>query len=73
MVVAARSSAGRWEPLHARYDARAVLPVLRTALAQGVRSFQKLFALLDVEELALSAEERRELVDWDSPEDMEAD
>jgi molybdopterin-guanine dinucleotide biosynthesis protein A len=73
MVVAPRSAPDRWEPLYARYDARAVLPTLRAALAQGVRSFQRLFAQLEVEELVLSAGERRELVDWDCPEDVEAD
>ena len=73
MVVAPRSAPDRWEPLYARYDAATVLPTLRAALAQGVRSFQRLLALLDVEELALSDAERGELVDWDCPEDVEAD
>ena len=73
MVVAPRSNTGAWEPLCARYDASRVLPKLDAALAQGVRSFQRLFATLQVDELKLEQEELRELVDWDRPEDVEAD
>jgi molybdopterin-guanine dinucleotide biosynthesis protein A len=67
-VTAARRD-GRWEPLCARYAA-AVLPVLDQALAAGERSFQALLRRLPVHELVLSADERAELRDWDSPGDM---
>jgi molybdopterin-guanine dinucleotide biosynthesis protein A len=72
-VVAARSSTGHWEPLCARYDTALVLPKLEAALAHGVRSFQRLFATLSMEELTVADEERHELLDWDRPEDVEAD
>jgi molybdenum cofactor guanylyltransferase len=68
--VLAPQSDGKWEPLCAAYDAAAVLPALRVAISGGVRSFQALFATLNVAELVLDAHERRELVDWDRPEDM---
>jgi molybdopterin-guanine dinucleotide biosynthesis protein A len=68
-ALAARSAA-RWEPLCAAYDGSRVSPPLAQALADGVRSFQALFARLDVRELALSPAERAELIDWDTPEDV---
>lgn len=70
MVVAPRSSNGRWEPLCARYAARLVSPLCTAALARGVRSFQALFDALDVAELSLSHQERTQLEDWDRPEDI---
>lgn len=70
-VVAARGEAGFWEPLCARYDSPRVLPVLREALAEGVRSFQGLLRRVRVSELVLGDDERRELSDWDTPEDVE--
>jgi molybdopterin-guanine dinucleotide biosynthesis protein A len=60
----------RFEPLFARYDAPRVRPVLAQAIAQGVRSFQALFARLSVAELALEPGERSALRDWDRPEDV---
>lgn len=59
-----------WEPLCARYGAQA-LPVLRQALAEGVRSFHGLLSRLRVEALELDAAGQRCLADWDSPEDVE--
>jgi molybdopterin-guanine dinucleotide biosynthesis protein A len=70
MVLAPRSEAGLWEPLCARYRAVDVLPICEAALAEGVRSFQQLFARLPVCELPLSSAERGALIDWDRPEDM---
>lgn len=71
LILAPRSAAGdTWEPLCARYDASAMRPLLAAAVARGVRSFQRLFESVEVVELTLSAEEREELVDWDSPEDV---
>jgi molybdopterin-guanine dinucleotide biosynthesis protein A len=69
-VVAARGQAGFWEPLCARYDSPRVLPALQLALEEGVRSFQTLLRRLAVAELALSDAERRELTDWDAPDDI---
>ncbi|MFT3925787.1 MAG: molybdenum cofactor guanylyltransferase [Myxococcales bacterium] len=69
-VLSPRSEVGLWEPLCARYRVAAVLPACEAALARGDRSFQALFATLPVVELPLSELERRELVDWDRPEDL---
>lgn len=70
-VLAPRSTNGLWEPLAARYHAERVRPELARAIAAGTRSFQALFAKLDVRELALP--ERAELSDWDRPEDLPAE
>jgi molybdopterin-guanine dinucleotide biosynthesis protein A len=69
-VLAPRNELGLWEPLCARYDAARVTAPLQTAIAAGVRSFQRLFVGLQVAELPLSEAERADLVDWDSPEDI---
>lgn len=58
------------EPLLARYDAAAVAPVLAHALAEGVRSFQALFARLHVAVLPTDDALAEALVDWDHPDDM---
>jgi molybdopterin-guanine dinucleotide biosynthesis protein A len=70
LVLAPRQTEGFWEPLCARYDAVAAAPLCSEAMARGTRSFQRWFAELAVRELALSLEERAQLLDWDSPEDM---
>lgn len=59
-----------WEPLFARYTPGAVLPILKAAAATGVRSFQALFARLDVVELPLDSAIEAALRDWDTPEDV---
>jgi len=69
-VLAIRADNGLWEPLCARYDAAALRVPVEQAIARGVRSFQKLFAELQVGELAISSELRAGLVDWDTPEDV---
>jgi molybdopterin-guanine dinucleotide biosynthesis protein A len=69
-VLAPRGAAGLWEPLCACYDAARVATPLQIAIAAGVRSFQRLFAQLEVADLPLEEAERRALEDWDSPEDM---
>jgi molybdopterin-guanine dinucleotide biosynthesis protein A len=72
-VLAPRDPAsGKWEPLCARYESRVVAPVLERALAEGERSFQALFKRLTVRELSVDAQERMQLRDWDTPEDMRA-
>lgn len=70
-VLAPLSETGKWEPLCAAYDAARVRPHLATAIARGVRSFQKLFRTLTVSELRLNRDEQRELRDWDRPEDLQ--
>lgn len=69
-VLAVRADNGLWEPLCARYDAPALAPRIDRAIADGVRSFQKLFSELSVAELAVSHAQRRELDDWDTPDDV---
>ena len=69
-VLAARRD-GRFEPLLARYRGSAAV-ALATAFAAGVRSFQELFALLDVDELEVDDAIAVALVDWDAPEDVGA-
>lgn len=70
-VVAPRDEqSGKWEAMFARYHSVSVAPLLALALREGVRSFQGLFARLTVRELSLSAVERAQLRDWDTPEDM---
>jgi len=72
-VVAARDEqTGKWEAMFARYRSAAVAPLLERALADGERSFQGLFARLNIRELKLDASERALLRDWDTPEDMRA-
>jgi molybdopterin-guanine dinucleotide biosynthesis protein A len=55
---------GRWEPLFARYDVRA----LERARQNAISAKHSLQALLDdlAEELPLSKPEARELEDWDT-------
>jgi molybdopterin-guanine dinucleotide biosynthesis protein A len=69
-VLATRGENGLWQPLCARYEGERVRAPLERAIAAGVRSFQRLFAQLQLDELPLSPEERAALVDWDRPEDV---
>jgi molybdopterin-guanine dinucleotide biosynthesis protein A len=62
--------AAPWDALFARHDSARVLPVAERAVAEGVRSFQALFARLDVAEFHLDADERALLRDWDAPDDI---
>jgi molybdopterin-guanine dinucleotide biosynthesis protein A len=60
----------RWEPMLSRYRVAATLPVVAQQLQRGALG---LFALLDrlsATALALSAEESRQLSDWDTPDDV---
>ena len=61
---------GKWQPLFARYDAPRVAPLLRAAIASGVRSFQTFLRSIEVAELELDEAERRLLRDWDEPRDL---
>ncbi|MET0286694.1 MAG: NTP transferase domain-containing protein [Polyangiales bacterium] len=58
---------GIWEPLCARYDARAGV-ALERAIAAGTRSLQPFLSALPAHELVLSS--RDELRDWDTPDDV---
>lgn len=68
-VLSPRADNGLWEPLCARYDA-ALWPVLDAAIADGTRSFQRFLANVRVVELVLDQDERHQLGDWDTPEDV---
>ena len=68
-VVAPRRE-GRWEPLFARYDSRAVLPVARAHVAAGRRALHDLLYAVGAVELDLSPDEAAQLRDWDSPGDV---
>lgn len=68
-VVAPRRG-DRWEPLCARYDPARVLPLARAHVAAGDHSLQRLLHAAGAQVLMISAEEERELHDWDRPEDM---
>lgn len=70
IVAPRRGPDAPWEPLFARYSAPAVLPILRAAAADGVRSFQGLFKRVGPTELPLDAEVTAALEDWDSPADL---
>jgi molybdopterin-guanine dinucleotide biosynthesis protein A len=61
---------GPWEPMLARYDANALADVVRAAIVRGERSFQGLFAGLNVEPLPLSDDVKHALRDWDTPEEV---
>jgi len=60
---------GRWEPFCARYHAPRVLPLARDHAARSVLSLQALLDAAGAAELTLSADDARELSDWDTPED----
>lgn len=66
VLAARRTEDAPWEPLFARWSPR-VLPVARAAIADGVRSFQKLLARLSVERFDASP---ASLEDWDEPSDV---
>lgn len=72
-VAVAPRREGRWEPLFARYEAAAALPVAIDALARGRRALQAVLDAAGAVPLRLSPEEERELRDWDTPEDVARD
>ena len=59
-----------WEPMLARYQARSLVDVVDAAITRGDRSFQQLFATLEVEPLPLDDGIAAALRDWDTPEDV---
>ena len=70
VVAPRRGPNAPWEPMLARYDAVQVADVLADAISGGQRSFQKLFASIEVEALPVTPAIERALEDWDSPEDI---
>ncbi|MEO6418549.1 MAG: molybdenum cofactor guanylyltransferase, partial [Polyangiaceae bacterium] len=62
-----------WEPLFARYDAPAVLPLALASAARGERSLQKLLDAAAAEALVLAPDEAAQLDDWDTPLDVAAE
>ncbi len=70
VVAPRRNERAPWEPMLARYDADGVLSVLDSAVANGTRSFQALFARLDMEPLPLTPAVEAAIRDWDVPEDV---
>lgn len=68
-VIAARRD-HRWEPFFARWNAAACLPVVRARIAEGKLALQGALAALGVEELMLTDDEKKNLGDWDTPEDV---
>ena len=65
-----RGAEAPWEPMLARYDVKAIGDVLDAAIARGLRSFQGLFASLEVDALPVTDEVARALRDWDAPGDI---
>lgn len=59
-----------WEPMLARYHVDGLADILSGAISAGQRSFQKLFASIEVEALPLTPAIERALQDWDTPEDV---
>jgi molybdopterin-guanine dinucleotide biosynthesis protein A len=70
VVAPRRDPESPWEPMLARYDAVRLAGVVAQAIARGQRSFQKLFASIEVDALPLTPAIERALEDWDTPEDV---
>jgi molybdopterin-guanine dinucleotide biosynthesis protein A len=70
VVAPQRGPGAPWEPMLARYDAAQLVDVLADAISQGTRSFQRLFASIEVEALPLTPAIERALADWDTPDDI---
>lgn len=68
-IVAPRRRA-TWEPLFARFDAAAVLPIAQERCRRGELSLQRLFDEVGAVPLATTPEEGDQLDDWDTPEDI---
>ena len=70
VVAPKRSADAPWEPMLARYEPARLADPLAKAISLGQRSFQTLFASVEVEALPLSEAVARALEDWDHPEDL---
>ncbi len=71
VVAPTRTEDAPWEPMLARYDARRLAHTVADALSRGEKSFQELFASVEVDMLSFSAAVERALEDWDSPSDVD--
>jgi molybdopterin-guanine dinucleotide biosynthesis protein A len=69
--IVAPHRADRWEPLCARYDPVRVLPAAESLVDTGDHSLQRLLTNVGAVRLPLSSHEAKELMDWDTPEDVE--
>ena len=65
-----RQPEGPWEAMLARFDSARTVDLVTAAVASGVRSFQALFAALDVTQMPLTDALSRALQDWDRPQDV---
>ena len=60
----------RWEPMFARYDAAAALPVAEQLAREGRRSMHSLLTAVGAHELRVTKDEEKALTDWDTPDDV---
>jgi len=70
-AVAARVD-NRWQPFFARYQVERATPVVEALVVSARRGLYGVLDGLGATELPLSAEEARQLRDWDTPEDVSA-
>ena len=70
VVAPRRGPEAPWEPMLARYEVARLAPLLARAALRGERSFQQLFASIEVDAVPLTPAIERALQDWDSPEDV---
>lgn len=61
-----------WEPFFARYDAAKMLPLALTAAHNGKLGLQSLLDEAGAQPFAMTPDEERALVDWDTPNDVNA-
>lgn len=61
---------GRWQPLCARYEVAACLPVVEQLVRDGRHALQAVCDAARAVELPLPAADHASLVDWDRPEDV---
>lgn len=71
-AVAARVD-DRWQPFFARYQVRQATPVVEALVVSARRGLYGVLDGLVARELPLSADEARQLRDWDTPADVTAD
>lgn len=72
VVAPRRAEDAPWEPMLARYEPGRLASVLDAELAAGTRSFQRLFAAVEVDAFPLRPDVERALEDWDTPDDVSA-
>ena len=61
---------GRWEPFFSIWNAAQCLPSVRARIASGALALQGALDALGADELALDDDEKRNLFDWDTREDV---